>query len=297
MLRIQLLLFVLLFCRAFPAANAQNYSIVDHSAFFTELPKSDLLLLGTFHFKDAGLDGYKPKYDIDILSPKRQKEVLKVIAILKKFGPTKIAIEAPLGQQARVDSLYQAYLADEFDLKANEIYQIGFRLAKLLGHERVYAVDAKERQYYEDWSAVKEEYNAQYNAYLELSPPQQLQRAEQADRQFTALYAAEDAAKINHSLLEVLLSMNEPDRISAGHGHYLTGNFKMGSGDDYFGPDNSIGWYSRNLRIFHNLTRLHQPGDERVLLLIGAGHLPFIRFLAEASPDFELRELREFVKR
>ncbi len=38
-------------------------------------PRAQLLLLGTFHFKDAGLDGYKPKHDVDILSEEGQKQV------------------------------------------------------------------------------------------------------------------------------------------------------------------------------------------------------------------------------
>ena len=40
-------------------------------------PRAQLLLLGTFHFKDAGLDGYKPKYDVDILSAERQRQLAR----------------------------------------------------------------------------------------------------------------------------------------------------------------------------------------------------------------------------
>ncbi len=36
----------------------------DLAGFFTP-PEASLLLLGTFHFKDAGLDNYKPQFDVD----------------------------------------------------------------------------------------------------------------------------------------------------------------------------------------------------------------------------------------
>ena len=56
-------------------------------------PQAQLLLLGTFHFKDAGLDGYKPKFDVDILSAERQQEVADVLDRLAAFAPTHIAVE------------------------------------------------------------------------------------------------------------------------------------------------------------------------------------------------------------
>ena len=50
-------------------------------------------LLGTFHFSDAGLDDYKPKHDVDILSEKRQAELAEVLEALAAYRPTKIAVE------------------------------------------------------------------------------------------------------------------------------------------------------------------------------------------------------------
>ena len=58
--------------------------------------------------------------------------------VLKRFHPTKIAIES-VGT-LRVDQ-YADYLAGKHTLSRNEIEQIGFRLAKDLGHHTVYPVD------------------------------------------------------------------------------------------------------------------------------------------------------------
>ena len=42
-----------------------------------------LMILGTFHFDDAGLDDYKPKYRLDLLSPTRQQEVKALVDALR----------------------------------------------------------------------------------------------------------------------------------------------------------------------------------------------------------------------
>ena len=47
----------------------------------------------------------------------------------------------------------------------------------------------------------------------------------------------------------------------------------MGAEGAYPGPDHVTAWYNRNLRIFANLQRLAAAPDERILLVIGAGHV------------------------
>ena len=60
--------------------------------------------------------------------------------VLRKFKPTKIGVEH--GSQERQHARYEKYLAGDYVLTANEIDQIGLRLAKELGHTTIYAVDA-----------------------------------------------------------------------------------------------------------------------------------------------------------
>ncbi len=263
--------------------------------FFKDIKKSDLFILGTFHFKDAGLDGYKPKHDINILSDKRQQELQEVLEAIRKFKPTKIAIEQKKTRQARIDSLYKEYLEGRFELKANEIYQIGFRMAKELGHKKVYVVDANARRF--DSDMTDEQYEAKEAYFVEKAGPELVARDEKLHNQFMKMYENEDASKMQMTLLESLLNENDPDRARVSHGHYLIGNFKMNEGDDYFGADGAIWWYSRNLRIFANLLSINQPGADKVFLLIGAGHLPILNFLAESSPDFNQVYLRDLVEK
>jgi len=62
----------------------------------TDVPKPKVMIVGTFHFNNPGLDYTKAERD-SILSEKRQKEVRELIDRLKAFKPTKIAIEESYG--------------------------------------------------------------------------------------------------------------------------------------------------------------------------------------------------------
>lgn len=71
--------------------------------------------------------------------------------------------------------------------------------------------------------------------------------------------------------------------------------FTLGGGDDYARPDGATEWYNRNLRIFANLQRLTAGPGERLLLLIGSGHLPILRHCALASPEYALVEAADYL--
>jgi len=243
--------------------------------------QAQILVLGTFHFADAGLDSYKPKHDVDILSPERQAELQAVLDRLEAWHPTKIAIEYRFEKQARLDSTYAAYLGGTMDLTSNEVHQIGFRLAKRLGLAKLHAVDAPTRSLYD--VETDEAYEAKLAEGIERGLPSEVWNA-----RLRALYAYDDSIKVLHTLRETFLYLNSPERLITGHGHYLIGDFQRSSDTEYIGPDLGIYWYVRNLRIFHNLVRVTESPDDRILLLIGAGHAPIITHAIEASPEYRL---------
>lgn len=238
-------------------------------------------LLGTFHFVDAGLDDFKPQVDIDIRSEARQRELEDVLGVLARFRPTRIAVEAMPQRQAELDQRYQEYRRGEFELPANEVYQIGFRLAKRLGHDRVHAIDA-ERRWYQPY-VDPEKYAREHGQEAIVESP------------WYATYQAasqqEDGVKATRTLGETLLALNDPDRIRRSHGIYLVGTFKAGVGSEYPGADVKTAWYNRNLRIFANIQRTTRTEAERILVVIGAGHLPILRHCVETSPEYDLIEV------
>jgi len=51
------------------------------------------------------------------------------------------------------------------------------------------------------------------------------------------------------------------------------------------------------LRIFANLQRITQSAEERILLIIGRGHLAILRHCVLASPEYDLVEVHEYLAR
>ena len=251
---------------------------------FLGQPSATILLLGTFHFQDRGRDWYKPQVGFDVFSHPRQQEIAEVVERLGAFQATKIAIERTPDQQAEIDHSYRAYQQGDFELPGDEIYQLGFRLAQRLGHERVHCVNAWDRHYEPqvDLEAYAREHGQEY-LLTQWSP------------RFKQWYEHGDQLKAHLSLSEILLRINEEENILKGHGHYLVDWFKVGSGKEYAGVDQVTGWYNRNLRIFANLQRLTQAADERIVLIIGGGHVPILRHCALASPEYNLVEVYDYL--
>ena len=120
-----------------------------------------VLTLGTFHFDFPNLDKIQYAKDemIDVLEPRYQDEINKLVNALSEFAPTIIVIERPVKMQAEIDSLYKLYQEDKYFLHRGEYEQIGFRLAKKLGINRIYCVD-EWGKHYNDIAELLEDENS-----------------------------------------------------------------------------------------------------------------------------------------
>ncbi len=257
---------------------------------FRKAPRAQVLVLGVFHFQDAGRDSYKPQFPFDIRTAQRQRELEDVIARLAAWRPTRIAIEQRSEQQARVDSLYAIYPGGGMDTLQNEIYQVAYRLAKRLGHAAVFAVDAPAR--FLDSAMTEAEWNRRKSA-IKAGPLS----ATDWDARYTAVYRSDDSLKTVRTLRESLLAANDPERLALGHGHYLVGTVLDGPPGEYLGADGFVSaWHTRNIRIYSNVARLIRSPDERVLLVIGAGHAPIIRSQFVSAPFAKLVDVAEVLR-
>src|SRR5438270_11301364 len=81
--------------------------------------RPEIVVLGTYHMANPGHDIHNMQAD-DVLSAKRQQEIAQLIEVLKKFRPTRIAIEADVSGQ-RAAQQYSDYLAGKYTLSRNEI--------------------------------------------------------------------------------------------------------------------------------------------------------------------------------
>jgi hypothetical protein len=218
-----------------------------------------------------------------------------VTALLVKFRPRRVALEWPASRQAELDSAYGAFVSGQASLRANERDQLGFRVAHELGHDRVYAIDAPARSYYPDMT--QQDYERHVARLMEGADRTVHARQQELAARYGVLAQLDDSLKTTMPLREYLLRENDQGRVLVAHGQYLIGSFYLGRDDDYLGPDMGTRWYNRNLRIFHNLQRITSSPDDRILVILGSGHLPILRHALEASPEYRLVEVSDYLGR
>ena len=107
---------------------------------------------------------------------------------------------------------------------------------------------------------------------------------------------SEDSLKAVKPLKDHLLYLNTEESQMLNLGLYLYGSFRLAANDEYVGADGVMWWYNRNLRIFANLLQLAENKNDRIFLLIGAGHVPIIKHAAKASPEVKYVEITDYIK-
>jgi hypothetical protein len=249
------------------------------SAFAAAPPRAEILVLGVYHMNNPGRDIFNTRAD-DVLTPKRQAEMANVMEVLKAFRPTKIAVEREAGDQ-RIGKDYSDYVAGTHQLTRNEIEQIGFRLARELGHTTVYAVDADG----------------------EFPFPRLVKYAKATDRskeldallgEVGEMVKTSNAYLASHTILDTLLYINSDEKVAEDVGFYYR-EAQFGEPYDWAGADLVSDWFRRNMRIYTNVAQLVASPDERVLLIYGTGHLGWLRQAFASNPNFRLRKLADLV--
>ena len=240
--------------------------------------RAEILVLGTYHMANPGRDVFNMSAD-DVLAPKRQAEIAELLEVLKRFKPTKIAIESTVYEDRRPKQ-YADYLAGKYTLTANEIEQVGFRLAKELGMKAIYPVD------------IDGEYPMQRVINFAKAKGQS-QIMDRLMSDVGEMVKEQDAYLKSHTILETLLLMNDDKTAAQDVGFYFR-EARLGEPGDYAGPDLLASWYQRNIRIFNNIAAIIESPNERVLVIYGAGHLGWLRQDVENDPSMRLRKLAEF---
>ena len=253
--------------------------------------KPTIMILGSGHLANPGADAFNFKMD-DVLAPKRQREIEQLVKQLREFKPTKLAFEIDFSQTAETNATYQDYLKGAYELKRHESDQIGFRLAKQMGHSKVYCVDYF-RNYSEepdgffpkdfDWDLVSPgKFAKAHNQEHLMGQPPTAEGKVTQDADGTIWIEPEKYEPITY----MYRRHNQPEGIRADHQEYLQ-MARVGLGDQYPGA-NWVGhlWYTRNLKIFVNLTRITESADDRILLIIGAGHVFLVQQFLEDSGDY-----------
>jgi hypothetical protein len=254
--------------------------------------RTALMILGSYHMSNPGLDTHNIRVD-DVRSPHRQAEIREVVKALGRFHPTKVAIESPFkgsGWRAGTNqsdmseaARYTAYLQGRYELASDEREQIGFRLARQAGLAAISPVDYPMFMNGVTPNEIADSALARTTA-TPMASTRPLTPEEQLFRESTV---AVNLVRVNSDTSIVANASSYPSMLLPD-----TTTTAL-----YAGADLVANWYKRNLRIFSNLARITDFGKDRVLLVIGAGHIHILSDLALTSSYYCLVSPLDYLPR
>lgn len=246
---------------------------------------TQIFLLGTFHFHEDSADFF---------TEDSQQQLRILNSKLMKFAPEVVCVEIPVQAQSIIDAAYAALPIEVFDdyetmrdsiigkaflfgqertlTYKTESVQIGIRLAKSLGLDRVHTIDeVLDLPGFEMPEKFKPKFNRNRSWMHDLNNAPSSKHGALYDR--IAFHNLDEWSYRNHQLYI------EPNLVGAGSTH---------EGSNYLGE-----WYKRNLRIFANIQKLCE-NHKRIFSVFGAGHLYILRELIKACEYMELVEFQEY---
>lgn len=245
-----------------------------------------VMVLGTYHFDNPGLDLNNPKVD-DVLTPKRQRELQKVADALASFKPTKIMVERVVDDPGLADPGYARFTAGDLARNRDERVQIAYRLAKQTGAP-VFGIDEQPSKGEPD--------------YFPFQAVADWAKANQAEQQLGKLMAvgAQVSKKLEEdqktmTIAQLLLDRNRPETIVREQQMYY-GALAFGDTVAQPGADLNAMWYLRNAKIFAKMEKVTKPGD-RVVVIYGSGHNFWLRHFAEITPGHTLVETAPYLEK
>jgi hypothetical protein len=215
--------------------------------------EKEIILVGTYHFEQ----------DEELIANK-EKEVIELVDYLAHYKPTKVAVE---WEASKDKDLNIEYKKSDRDYLIDEIHQIGFRLAKKLNHEKVYAVN---------WSGkITKEDMEELNASIQDSYPELLNKMKVISENAPVI-------SINTPLVNSFRKLNDNEGIKELERIYLSFVTVTDSKENMIGFDFLNKWLERELMIFKNIVETTKSND-RTLLIIGSDHLWMLRKLFEGN--------------
>ena len=265
------------------------------SASFAQTKRTEVLLIGTFHFNNPGADAMKVK-TFDVMTPKVQMELETITEKLKLYQPDKLFVEWPWNEQSALDTLYAQYLGGKYEeyvitkytnpaqrdfyLK-NEIFQLAFRAGKKLKLAKIHAIDYNKTDF--PYDSVMKAMNSAHQEKLVKDTESMM-----------ATYQATINKKLEtYTLTQLLLDLNKPDSRTFDNSLYLTQLNRAGTADTFVGPFLVSEWYRRNLYMYSLVQKLTVAQDDKVIILAGASHTAMMKGFIDMDNIFQVKELKD----
>ncbi|MEP7318636.1 MAG: DUF5694 domain-containing protein [Panacibacter sp.] len=233
-----------------------------------------VLLLGVFHFDNPGLDVAKFA-SADILSEQRQKEVMQIVEKLKNFSPDKIFIEGVPENKNSIDSTLDQYKKGKYTLSANEIDQLGLRLAKELNHPAVYPVDYRDADFPFD-SLMKSAADAGQTDIINF-----------VQHIIDTVQTSFNEALQKSTITQMLLRENTPESIKLQNEFYFS-LLPAGKQGNHVGSYLVSEWWRRNMIIYENILKRLDGNEKAILIMFGSGHTALLNQMMRYNANIEL---------
>ena len=249
-------------------------------------PQVEVMVLGSYHFGNPGKDVNNQKVD-SVLVPKKQAELEALARALQTFRPTKVMVEMQSDAADLALPVYRSFTLDRLKTEANEIEQIGFRVAKMAGHADVYGIDEQPAEGEPDYFP----YDKLQEAEAKFG---QKGRIDAANASFKPRFEAFEANQKVQSVGQMLSQVNDAKQIRDERFFYY-GVLDIGDTNTQAGADLNAMWYLRNAKIFAKLMHVAKAGD-RVLVVYGGGHSYWLRHFAAETPGYKFVDPVPYLK-
>ena len=223
---------------------------------------SEIILMGTFHFANPGLDKVKSN-TINVMTEKSQLYLEQLSKNLSQFIPTLVLLEFDPADTEEINTQYQKYLTGSFELPSNEIYQIGFRVAKLSNVKRIQSLDEQSIS----WEAEN------LFKYLETKDADNNAEIQEMIKNITEI------TNNNHKTLplkNLLMLNNDIKQDQINKNFYIATNSVGAAEGSFYGADSSASWWHRNFRIYAKIQN-YAKTHTKIFALAGQGHTAILR--------------------
>ena len=234
-----------------------------------------VMVVGSFHMGNPGQD--VANVDVEnMLTEHRQAEIAAAVDAIAAFQPTVIAVERITPEPDYIDPRFVEFTEADLATKADERYQLGYRLAHQEGVTRVYGVDEQPSDGEPDYFPFDE-----LMAHAQATGQGDALGQQIADTQ--AIVGELGALQKEHTVAELLVFYNSPGKFAGDDFYYRT--FQYDRGEAQPGAELQAYWFMRNAKIFSKIMQVTKPGD-RVVVIYGAGHKYWLDHFAEKTPGF-----------
>lgn len=217
----------------------------------------------------------------EVTSTKRQNEIKNLIHLLKKYRPTKIAVERPYRTAQKLNKNYTQYLEGAYKLTAEETDQIAFRLGKELNHKQLYLAYHPVAYAFDSTIAYAHQNGQSYIVDSILNNAKELANTY-------------DSIAQSQTITDAILYLNTKQAINKNHfGYQLLS--QIGSKSNKIGANTVGDWYTSNLKIYENIRQMAESSNDKILVIYGQGHCKILNQLIYESHDLQLVDINNYL--